>query len=123
MIFWRINICWKRKKALESGEPKTARRAFVKKSKPWIPNPRWSSTFFSANCLVEHGTTVDDVRQGQASLKQFVVNIEKSSEFYRPTLELLSVAGGSKSKKPSGSKRKKQHDKQQRRNAQPGSRT
>lgn len=80
------------KKALESGEPKTARRAFVK-IEALDTEPPLEFYFFFGKLLVEHGTTVDDARQGQASLKQFVVNIEKSSEYYRPTLELLSVAG------------------------------
>ena len=80
------------KKALQNGEPQTARRAFVK-IETLDTEPPLEFYFFFGKLLVEHGTTVDDVRQGQASLKQFVVNIEKSSEYYRPTLELLSVAG------------------------------
>lgn len=80
-------------KALENGEPQIARRAF-EKIEALDTEPPLEFYFFFGKLLVEHGTTVDDARQGQASLKQFVVNIEKSSEYYRPTLELLSMAGG-----------------------------
>ena len=80
------------KKALESSEPKTARRAF-EKIEALDTEPPLEFYFFFGKLLVQHGASVDDVRQGQASLKQFVVNIEKNSEYYRPTLELLSVAG------------------------------
>lgn len=80
------------KKALESGEPQTARRAF-EKIEALDTEPPLEFYFFFGKLLVRHGTSVDDLRQGQASLKQFVVNIEKNSEYYRPTLELLSVAG------------------------------
>lgn len=81
------------KKALENGEPQAARRAF-EKIEALDTEPPLEFFFFFGKLLVEHGTSVGDVRQGQASLKQFVVNIEKNSEYYRPTLELLSVAGG-----------------------------
>ncbi|MYF24412.1 MAG: formylglycine-generating enzyme family protein [Nitrospira sp. SB0672_bin_25] len=80
------------KKALENGQPQTARQAF-EKIEALDTEPPLEFYFFFGKLLVEHGTTVDDARQGQASLKQFVVNIEKSSEYYRPTLELLSAAG------------------------------
>ena len=81
------------RKALENGEPQTARRAF-KRIEALDTEPPLEFYFFFGKLMVEHGKSVDEVRQGQASLKQFVVNIEKSSEYYRPTLELLSTAGG-----------------------------
>ena len=81
------------KKALGNGELQTARRAFGK-IEALDTEPPLEFFFFYGKLLVEHGTAVEDVRQGQALLKQFVVNIEKSSEYYMPTLELLSVAGG-----------------------------
>ena len=81
------------KKALANGEPQTARRAF-EKIEALDTEPPLEFFFFYGKLLVEYGTAVDDVRQGQVSLKQFVVNIEKSSEYYMPTLELLSVARG-----------------------------
>ncbi len=81
------------KKALANGEPQTARRAF-EKIEALDTEPPLEFFFFFGKLLVEHGATVEDVRQGQVSLKQFVVNIEKSSEYYMPTLELLSVARG-----------------------------
>jgi formylglycine-generating enzyme required for sulfatase activity len=81
------------KKALANGEPQTARRAFGK-IEALDTEPPLEFFFFYGKLLVEYGTVEDDVRQGQALLKQYVVNIEKSSEYYMPTLELLSVAGG-----------------------------
>ena len=80
------------KKALENDEPQIARRAF-EKIEALDTEPPLEFYFFFGKLLVEHGTKVGDVRQGQASLKQFVVNIKKNSEYYRPTLELLSIAG------------------------------
>ncbi|MXX10334.1 MAG: hypothetical protein F4Z68_02765, partial [Nitrospira sp. SB0667_bin_9] len=71
------------KKAMENGEPQTARRAF-EKIEALDTEPPLEFYFFFGKLLVEHGTNVDDVRQGQASLKQFVVNIEKHSEYYKP---------------------------------------
>ncbi len=79
------------KKALANGEPQTARRAFEKIEALDTEAPL-EFFFFFGKLLVEHGATVEDARQGQASLKQFVVNIEKSSEYYMPALELLSMA-------------------------------
>ncbi len=81
------------KKALASGEPQIARRAFGK-IEALDTEPPLEFFFFYGKLLVEYGTAEDDVRQGQALLKQFVVNIAKDSEHYMPTLELLSVAGG-----------------------------
>ncbi len=81
------------KKALANGEPQTARRAFEKIEALDTEAPL-EFFFFFGKLLVEHGATVEDARQGQASLKQFVVNIEKSSEYYMPALELLSMARG-----------------------------
>ena len=81
------------KKALANGELQTARRAFGK-IEALDTEPPLEFFFFYGKLLVEYGTAVDDVRQGQALLKQFVVNIAKDSEHYMPTLELLSVAGG-----------------------------
>ena len=81
------------KKALANGEPQTARRAFGK-IEALDTEPPLEFFFYYGKLLVEYGTAEDDVRQGQALLKQFVVNIAKDSEHYMPTLELLSVAGG-----------------------------
>jgi formylglycine-generating enzyme required for sulfatase activity len=81
------------KKALANGEPQTARRAFGK-IEALDTEPPLEFFFFYGKLLVEYGTAEDDVRQGQALLKQYVVNIEKGSEQYMATLELLSVAGG-----------------------------
>ena len=81
------------KKALANGEPQTARRAFGK-IEALDTEPPLEFFFYYGKLLVEYGTAEDDVRQGQALLKQFVVNIAKDSDQYMPTLELLSVAGG-----------------------------
>lgn len=81
------------KKALANGEPQTARRAFGK-IEALDTEPPLEFFFYYGKLLVEYGTAEDDVHQGQALLKQFVVNIAKDSEHYMPTLELLSVARG-----------------------------
>ena len=81
------------KKALANGEPQTARRAFGK-IEALDTEPPLEFFFYYGKLLVEYGTAEDDVRQGQALLKQYVVNIEKGSDQYMATLELLSVAGG-----------------------------
>ena len=77
--------------ALEQGDPKTAIRAF-EKIEALDTEPPMEFLFFYGKLLVEHGTTVEDVRKGESLLKQFVINVEKTSEHYRPTLKLLSVA-------------------------------
>ena len=77
--------------ALEQGDPKTAIRAF-EKIEALDTEPPVEFLFFYGKLLVEHGTTVEDVRKGESLLKQFVINVEKTSEHYRPTLKLLSVA-------------------------------
>jgi len=48
--------------------------------------------FFYGKLLVEHSTSADSVRRGQALLKQFVRSVKKYSRHYTSTLKLLSVA-------------------------------
>ena len=76
--------------ALEQGDPQTALWAF-EQIEVLDTEPPEEFLFFYGKLLVEHGTTVEDVRKGESLLKQFVINVEKTSEHYRPTLKLLSV--------------------------------
>ena len=78
-------------KALESGNPRGALRAYRKIEALEIePPPEFA--YFYGKLLVDNNTTLDDLLKGQSLLKQFVLSIEKDSEYYTPTLELLSVA-------------------------------
>ena len=77
--------------ALEQGDPKTAILAF-EKIEALDTEPPMEFLFFYGKLLVENSPAVDGVRKGHALLKQFVINVEKASEHYRPTLKLLSVA-------------------------------
>ena len=76
--------------AFEQGDPQTALWAF-EQIEVLDTEPPEEFLFFYGKLLVEHGTTVEDVRKGESLLKQFVINVEKASEHYRPTLKLLSV--------------------------------
>ena len=55
------------------------------------PPPEFA--YFYGKLLVENSTALDDLLKGQSLLKQFVLSIEKDSEHYTPTLELLSAVG------------------------------
>ena len=77
--------------AFEQGEPRRAIQAF-EKIETLDTEPPGEFLFFYGKLLVEHGTAVDDLRKGEGLLKQFILNIEKDAEQYRPTLKLLSVA-------------------------------
>lgn len=77
--------------ALEQGNSKTALRAF-EKIEALDTEPPMEFLFFYGKLLVEHGTTLEDMRKGEGLLKQFVINVEKDSEHYRPTLKLLLMA-------------------------------
>ena len=77
--------------ALEQGDPQTAIRAF-EKIEVLDTEPPVEFLFFYGKLLVENSTAVDGVRKGQVLLKQFILNVGKTSEHYRPTLKLLSVA-------------------------------
>ena len=79
-------------KALENGNTQRALSAFGKiETLDTEPPPEF--TYFYGKLLVENSTTLDDLLKGQALLQQFVISIEKDSEYYTPTLELLSVTG------------------------------
>ncbi len=79
--------------ALEQGDPQTALRAF-ENIEALDTEPPVEFLFFYGKLLVENSTAVDGVRKGQTLLKQFILNVGKASEHYRPTLKLLSVAAG-----------------------------
>ena len=79
-------------KALESGDPRGALRAFGKiEALDTEPPPEFA--YFYGKLLVENSTALDDLLKGQSLLKSYVISIEKDSEHYTPTLELLSVVG------------------------------
>ena len=77
-------------KAMEEGKPQKAIAAFQKIEALDI-EPPLEFAFFYGKLLVEHGNTLKDFLKGQSLLKRYVVSIEKESEHYTPTLELLSV--------------------------------
>ncbi len=79
--------------ALEQRDPQRALKAFGK-IEALGTEPPVEFLFFYGKLLVENSPAVDGVRKGRALLKQFVINVGKASEHYRPTLKLLSVAAG-----------------------------
>ena len=79
--------------ALEQGDPQTALWAF-ENIEALDTEPPVEFLFFYGKLLVENSPAVEGVRKGHALLKQFVINVGKASEHYRPTLKLLSVAAG-----------------------------
>ena len=82
------------KKALGKGDKAAAMRLFEKIQSLRV-EPPVEFLYFYGKVLVEHGAESDDlkkVRKGAELLKQFVINVGKSSEHYISTLELLSGA-------------------------------
>ena len=79
-------------KALENGDPQGALRAFGR-IEALDTEPPLEFLFFYGKLLVENSTALEDLLKGQSLLKQFVLNIEKDSEHYTQTLELLLVVG------------------------------
>ena len=82
------------KKALGKGDKAAAIRLFGKIQSLRV-EPPVEFLYFFGKVLVEHGAESDDlkmVRKGAELLKQFVINVGKSSEHYISTLELLSGA-------------------------------
>ena len=78
--------------ALEKGDGQAAIRAFGKIEDLDTEQPL-EFLYLYGKLLVESSSEFDDVLKGQSLLKQYVLNIEKTSEDYRPTLTLLSMAG------------------------------
>lgn len=54
----------------------------------------WRLQFSFGKLLVEHGTTLDDIRRGQGQLEHIIVNFKEIKEYglYEPILRLLSKA-------------------------------
>ena len=78
-------------KALEDGEAQEAIRAFGKiEALDTEPPPEFA--YFYGKLLVENGATFNDLLKGQRLLKSYVLRVEKDSEHYTQTLELLSDA-------------------------------
>ena len=76
--------------ALEQGELLKAERAFKKiEALDIAPPPLFA--YFYGKLLTEHGTGPAVWRKGQALLKQFVLSAGRDSEYYTPTLKLLSM--------------------------------
>ena len=79
-------------RAMEQGDAQAAIRAF-EKIEALDTEPPLEFLYFYGKLLVENSNALDDVLKGQSLLKQYVLSIEKTSEHYRSTLELLSMAG------------------------------
>ena len=76
--------------AMEQGEPQKAARAF-KKIEALEIEPPPTFAYFYGKLLAEHGVGPEVWRKGQALLKQFVLSVGRDSEYYTPTLKLLSM--------------------------------
>ena len=82
------------KKALGKGDKAAAIRFFGKIQSLRV-EPPVEFLYFYGKVLVDYGAESDDLkklRKGAELLKQFVINVGKSSEHYIGTLELLSEA-------------------------------
>ena len=76
--------------ALEQGELLKEERAFKKIEALEIEPPPMFAYFYG-KLLTEHGVGPEVWRKGQALLKQFVISAGRDSEYYTPTLKLLSA--------------------------------
>ncbi|MCY4388945.1 MAG: formylglycine-generating enzyme family protein [Desulfurellaceae bacterium] len=76
--------------AMEQGELQKAERAF-KKIEALESEPPPTFAYFYGKLLAEHGVGPEVWRKGQALLKQFVISVGRESEYYTPTLKLLSM--------------------------------
>ena len=77
------------KRALENGKPEAAIQAF-QKIEALDTEPPLEYAFFYGKLMVEHSTSLDELLKGQALLKKYVLSSARDSEYYTPTLELLS---------------------------------
>ena len=76
--------------AMEQGEGYKALRAFGKIEALNIePPPMFAYSY--GQFLVEHSALPEDWRKGQSLLKQFVISAGRDSEYYTPSLKLLSA--------------------------------
>ena len=76
--------------AMEQGELREAERAF-RKIEALEVEPPPTFAYFYGKLLAEHGVGPEVWRKGQALLKQFVISAGRESEYYTPTLKLLSM--------------------------------
>ena len=76
--------------AMENGELQKAERAF-KKIEALEVEPPPTFAYFYGKLLAEHGVGTAVWRKGQSLLKQFVLSAGRESEYYTPTLRLLSM--------------------------------
>ena len=76
--------------AMEQGELLKAERAF-KKIEALAVEPPPTFAYFYGKLLAEHGVGPEVWRKGQSLLKQFVISAGRESEYYTPTLKLLSM--------------------------------
>ena len=76
--------------AMEQGALQKAERAF-KKIEALEIEPPPPFAYFYGKLLAEHGVGPEVWRKGQALLKQFVLSAGRESEYYTPTLKLLSM--------------------------------
>ena len=76
--------------ALENGELQKAERAF-KKIEALDVKPPPTFAYFYGKLLAEYGVGPEVWRKGQSLLKQFVISAGRASEYYTPTLKLLSM--------------------------------
>jgi len=76
--------------AMEQGELQEAERAF-KKIEALEVEPPPTFAYFYGKLLAEHGVGPEVWRKGQAFLKQFVISAGRESDYYTPTLKLLSM--------------------------------
>ena len=76
--------------AMEQGELQQAERAF-KKIEALEIEPPPTFAYFYGKLLAEHGVGPEIWRKGQSLLKQFVLSAGRESEYYTPTLKLLSM--------------------------------
>ena len=77
--------------AVEKNDLATARQAFDKIEALDI-EPPLHFLFLKGKVLVEHGPKSDELLAGQSLLKQFVLSVDRDSEFYSQALGLLSLA-------------------------------
>ena len=75
--------------ALEQGELQKAEGAFKKIEALEVEPPPLFAHLYG-KLLAEYGDGVEALRKGQTLLKQFVLSAGRESEYYTPTLELLS---------------------------------
>ena len=76
--------------ALDQGELLKAERAF-QKIEALAVEPPPTFAYFYGKLLAEHGVGPEVWRKGQALLKQFVLSAGRDSDYYTPTLKLLSM--------------------------------